>query len=73
MEYMKEISNFEELRKLRLADEGYFLITDSADHATVHKVDAKCIDVDNFITKVTIDGRWQGEPFLGRQPRTSRP
>ena len=59
----KEISSFEELRKLRLADDGYFVITDSARPAIVHRVNAKCISTDNFNVKVSINGRKQGSYF----------
>ena len=57
----KEILNFEELRKLRLADEGYVVITGS--HALVHKVNAKCITAENFNVKVRINDRKQGSYF----------
>lgn len=56
----KEISDFEELRKLRLADEGYFVITDVSRPAIVHRVNAKCITADSFNVKVVINGRKQG-------------
>jgi hypothetical protein len=59
----KEVPNFEELRKLRLADEGYFVITDSARHAIVHKVNAKCITADNFNEKVSLNEGKQGGYF----------
>lgn len=59
----KEIENFEELRKLRLADEGYFVITDTARHAIIHKVNSKCITADNFNVKVRISKRKQGSYF----------
>jgi len=58
-----EITSFEELRKLRLADDGYFVITDSARPAIVHKVNAKCINVDSFNDKVGINSRRQGSYF----------
>ncbi len=58
----KEITSFDELRRLRLADEGYFVITDSARGAIIHKVNAKCIKADSFNLKVTLNegkqGRW---------------
>ena len=58
----KEIANFDELRRFRLADEGYFVITDSARSAIIHKVNAKCIKADSFNLKVTLNegkqGRW---------------
>ncbi|MDA4120047.1 MAG: hypothetical protein OK436_05625 [Thaumarchaeota archaeon] len=59
----KEISDFDELRKLRLADEGYFVITDTARLALVHRVNAKCITADSFNLKVVINGRKQGSYF----------
>ena len=59
----KEITNFEELRKFRLADEGYFVITDSARNAIIHKVNSKCIKIDSFNLKVAINGRKQGSYF----------
>ncbi len=59
----KEIETFDELRNLRLADEGYFVITDSVRPAIIHKVNATCIKVDSFNLKVTIDGRKEGSYF----------
>jgi hypothetical protein len=59
----KEIANFDELRKFRLADEGYFVITDSARHAIIHKVNAKCITADKFNLKVSINRRRQGSYY----------
>ena len=59
----KEIENFDELRRLRLADEGYFVITDTARHAIIHKVNAKCIKADSFNLKVTINARKQGSYY----------
>ncbi len=59
----KEILNFEELRKLRLADEGYFVITDSVREAIIHKVNSKCIKADSFNLKVTINGRKEGSYY----------
>ena len=59
----KDIGSFDELRKLRLADEGYFVITDSARPAIVHKVNAKCIHVDSFNVKVTLNQGKQGGYF----------
>jgi len=60
---IKEIQNFEELRKLRLADEGYFVITDTARPAIVHRVNSKCIKADSFNVKVVINERRQGSYF----------
>ena len=59
----KEIQDFDELRKLRLADEGYFVITDTARPAIIHKVNAKCITPDKFNLKVSINGRKQGSYY----------
>jgi hypothetical protein len=59
----REIADFEELRKLRLEDEGYIVITDKARHGTVHKINAKCITSDNFNVKVRINERKQGSYF----------
>ncbi len=59
----RDISNFEELRKLRLADDGYFVITDTARGAIIHKVNAKCIKTDSFNLKVSINDRKQGSYF----------
>jgi hypothetical protein len=59
----KELLNFEDLRKLRLADEGYFVITDTARPAIVHRVNAKCIKADSFNVKVVINERKQGSYF----------
>lgn len=59
----KEIQNFEELRTLRLADDGYIVITDTARPAIIHKVNAKCITADSFNVKVRINGRRQGGYF----------
>ena len=58
-----EVRSFDELRRFRLADEGYFVITDSTGHATIHKVNAKCIKTDSFNLKVTINDRKQGRYF----------
>jgi hypothetical protein len=63
MAQAKEIDDFEELRRLRLADEGYFVITDKARGAIVHKINAKCITADSFNLKVKINGRKQGSYF----------
>ncbi len=63
MDEGKEISNFEELRKVRLADEGYIVITDSVRPALVHKVNAKCINLDSFNVKVGINRGKQGKYF----------
>ena len=59
----KEVTSFEELRKLRLADEGYFVITDSVRNAIIHKVNSKCIKVDSFNLKVAINERKQGSYY----------
>lgn len=59
----KEIQDFDELRKFRLADEGYFVITDTNRPAIIHKVNAKCITSDKFNLKVRINGRKEGSYF----------
>jgi hypothetical protein len=58
----KEITSLEELRKLRLADEGYIVVT-SGSQATVHRVNAECISTTNFRLKVIINERKQGSYF----------
>jgi hypothetical protein len=59
----KELLSFEDLRKFRLADEGYFVITDTARPAIVHRVNSKCIKADRFNLKVVINQRKQGSYF----------
>ena len=59
----QEILSFDDLRKYRLADEGYFVITDSTRDAIIHKVNSKCIKADSFNLKVTINDRKQGSYF----------
>lgn len=59
----REVRTFDELRRLRLADEGYFVITDSTRDAIIHKVNSKCIKSDSFNLKVTINERKQGSYF----------
>ena len=59
----KEILSFEDLRKYRLADEEYFVITDSTRDAIIHKVNSKCVKADSFNLKVTINDRRQGGYF----------
>lgn len=59
----KEIVNFDELRRYRLADEGYFVITDTNRDAIIHKVNANCITADSFNLKVSINERKQGSYF----------
>jgi hypothetical protein len=59
----KGISNFEELRKLRLTDEGYIVITDTTRPAIVHRLNARCISVDSFNVKVTINKGKKGGYF----------
>jgi len=63
VEEPKEILNFDDLRRYRLADEGYFVITDSTREAIIHKVNSKCIKADSFNLKVTINDRKQGSYF----------
>lgn len=59
----KEILSFDELRKLRLTDDGYFVITDANRQAIIHKVNAKCIKADSFNLKVTLNQGKQGGWF----------
>jgi len=59
----KEILTFDELRRFRLADEGYFVITDSTRGAIIHKVNSNCIKADSFNLKVTINDRKEGSYF----------
>lgn len=59
----KEISSFEELRKIRLADEGYIVITDTTRPAIVHKLNSRCISIDNFNVKVTVNQGRQGRYY----------
>jgi hypothetical protein len=58
-----EITTLEELRRLRLADDGYCVITDSARPALVHRLNSKCINMDSFNLKVGINGRRQGSYY----------
>lgn len=58
----KEVSNLDELRSLRLADEGYIVITNGS-QATIHKVNAQCVSTTNFRLKVSINERKQGSYF----------
>ena len=58
-----EISSLDELGRLRLADEGYVVITDRAGSGTVHKVNAECVSTTNFRLKVLINERKQGSYF----------
>jgi len=60
---VREITSFDELRRVRLADEGYLVITDSAREAIIHRVNAKCIKTDSFNVKVTLNARKQGGYF----------
>ena len=59
----KEILTFDELRRFRLADEGYFVITDSTRGAIIHKANSNCIKADSFNLKVTINDRKEGSYF----------
>jgi hypothetical protein len=63
VEETKEITSFEDLRKLRLADEGYIVITDTTRPALVHKLNARCINTDSFNLKVTINQGKQGRYY----------
>ena len=60
MTEVKEVKTFDDLRRFRLADDGYFVITDSTRDAIIHKVNSKCIKADSFNLKVTINDRKQG-------------
>lgn len=59
----REIQSFDELRTIRLADEGYIVITDTTRPAIIHRVNAKCITADKFNDKVTIKARKQGSYY----------
>jgi hypothetical protein len=59
----REILTFEDLRRFRLADEGYFVITGSNRAAIIHKVNSKCIKTDSFNLKVTLKDRKEGSYF----------
>jgi hypothetical protein len=59
----KEVLSFDELRRLRLADEGYIVITDAVRPDIIHKVNAKCIKADSFNLKVTLNGRKEGSYY----------
>jgi len=58
-----ELTNFDDLRRFRLADEGYLVITDTARPALVHRINSKCINADSFNLKVVIKQRKQGSYF----------
>jgi hypothetical protein len=60
----KEIRDLEELRRLRLADEGYIVITSGAHQATIHRVNAPCISTTNFRLKVSLNERKQGGGYF---------
>ena len=62
-ERSREITSFEEMRKIRLADEGYIVITDSARPTIVHKLNSKCISIDSFNVKVTVNRGKQGKYY----------
>jgi hypothetical protein len=59
----KEILTFDDLRRVRLADEGYLVITDSNREAIIHKVNSKCVKTESFNLKVTIKERKEGSYF----------
>ena len=63
MSESKEIASLEELGKLRLEDEGYIVITDSAHRAAIHKLNSDCVNSTNFRLKVNINERKQGSYF----------
>ena len=52
-----------ELSGFRLADEGYFVITDTNRNAIIHRVNSKCIRTDSFNLKVAINDRKEGSYF----------
>ena len=62
MSEKREILDLDELRRLRLADEGYIVIA-SGSQATIHKVNAECISSTNFRLKVSINERKQWSYF----------
>ena len=55
-----EITTSEELRRLRLADEGYIVIKEANRETLVHKVNAKCISMDRFNANVTLNAKKTG-------------
>jgi len=59
----EEIHTFDDLRRLRLADEGYLVITDSVRPAIIHRINAKCVSIDSFNLKVAINKGKQGGYF----------
>ena len=60
----KEITTFEVLRRLRLADEGYIVIKDTTRDPIVHRINApRCISTDSFNVKVILNERKQGSYF----------
>ena len=63
MPEVEEVKTFDDLRRFRLADDGYFVITDSTRDAIIHKVNSKCIKADSFNLKVTINDRKQGSYY----------
>jgi hypothetical protein len=63
MSEKKEIRDLEELRRLRLADEGYIVITTGARQATIHRVNVPCVSTTNFRLKVSLNERKQGGYF----------
>lgn len=63
MEETREIPTFDDLRKLRLADEGYIVITDTARPTIVHKLNARCISIDSFNVKVSLNQGKQGKYY----------
>jgi hypothetical protein len=63
VEETREITSFDDLRSVRLADEGYIVITDTTRPTLVHKLNAKCINVDSFNLKVVINQGKQGKYY----------
>ncbi len=59
----KEVTTFEELRGLRLADEGYIVISEASRETLVHKINAKCISMDRFNANVTLKEKKTGSYF----------
>jgi hypothetical protein len=59
----KPVTSLEELRKLRLADTGYLVITDTSRQALIHRINAKCIKIDSFNLKVSLNKGKNGGYF----------
>ena len=63
VEETKEITSFEDLRRIRLSDEGYIVITDATRPTLVHKLNARCINIDSFNAKVSLNQGKQGKYY----------